>query len=825
MTKHLLLLLACIVLGDRVLSQTILGTDVYSGQGTITWSSVASSANGSFSFIKATKGTCYTDGDFYTNIANGHGTADKVGAYHFALPEDNTATAEAQYFLSTASAYIGTGYLPPVLDLEDPAGTCIVNTEGLTTYFTSAELTAWVVAWCSYVQQHDGGVAPIVYTNGSIASYLGSGVTAYGLWMADPDGNSGTPPATTGIWSTWLFKQYSWTGTVSGISGSVDLDVFNGNTTAFNNLTGSTCTAVTMGTQPQNQTVCAGNTATFTLSPNGTGPFLYFWYTSSGTQIQGASGSSYTTPALTTADNGNCYYCLITNCNSTYEVRSNTVCVTVNAQPSPPNSVSSSPQTYCAGGGGSVTLQLTGPSLPNGASWVWYENSCGGSQVGTGANVSNIIPSQTTTYYARSEGSCGNSTCLSTTVTVVQPAQAPNPSASPNAVCPNGTFTLNANVTGAPYEWYFNTTTYLGNTQTLTENIATYGAGSYCLTYSPNGCQSAQGCVTVTAPQPPAIFINPGGNVYLCSSGTNSSTQLTGNGGVSYIWNASAGLSSTTGSSVTVSNVSSTETVSVTGTDNNGCSATSSMNVNVTQTPTGSINPTSASICDGGSQILTAPSASTYSWSTGASTAQITVSPTSTSTYTVTASNGSNVSCSVTALSTITVSSTTQASISPPNPSISCSGGNVTITAAPSGTGYSWSGPNGFSSTAASVSVSATGQYTVTITDAGDCGNPETASVTVTCTTGIEEIQGFNNLAIVPNPSTGSFIISFNANQVQQIQIKIYDLTGQLVQAEEPVKVAGLYSKQLTLGNVAKGIYILQIRAGDEMENRRIEIQ
>ena len=85
-------------------------------------------------------------------------------------------------------------------------------------------------------------------------------------------------------------------------------------------------------------------------------------------------------------------------------------------------------------------------------------------------------------------------------------------------------------------------------------------------------------------------------------------------------------------------------------------------------------------------------------------------------------------------------------------------------------------------------------------------------------------MQAVKNLSITPNPSSGAFIISFDAYQSQPIQIKIYDLVGQLIQEEYTVKVMGSYSKQINLGNAAKGMYILQIRAGNEIINNKIEI-
>ena len=81
-----------------------------------------------------------------------------------------------------------------------------------------------------------------------------------------------------------------------------------------------------------------------------------------------------------------------------------------------------------------------------------------------------------------------------------------------------------------------------------------------------------------------------------------------------------------------------------------------------------------------------------------------------------------------------------------------------------------------------------------------------------------------SNLSIVPNPSTGSFVVNFEVSEAREVQIKIYDLVGQLIQVQPPVKVSGLYNKQINLGNVAKGVYILQIQSGDGILNKKIEV-
>jgi len=64
--------------------------------------------------------------------------------------------------------------------------------------------------------------------------------------------------------------------------------------------------------QPANQTVTAGQTATFSIAATGTAPLSYQWQ-KNGAAISGATSSSYTTPATTSADNGTQFTVLVSN--------------------------------------------------------------------------------------------------------------------------------------------------------------------------------------------------------------------------------------------------------------------------------------------------------------------------------------------------------------------------------------------------------------------------------------------------------------------------------------------------------------------------------
>ncbi len=85
--------------------------------------------------------------------------------------------------------------------------------------------------------------------------------------------------------------------------------------------------APTISTQPANQTVNAGQTATFSVIASGTAPLTYQWQ-KNGVAITGATAASYTTPVTTTADSGELFRVVVSN--SAGNVTSNSATLTVN---------------------------------------------------------------------------------------------------------------------------------------------------------------------------------------------------------------------------------------------------------------------------------------------------------------------------------------------------------------------------------------------------------------------------------------------------------------------------------------------------------------
>ncbi len=308
------------------------------------------------------------------------------------------------------------------------------------------------------------------------------------------------------------------------------------------------CTAVSITTHPQSQSATVGSTATFSVTVSGTAPFLYFWY-KNGTQIPGASSSSYTTPVLAISDNGNTYYCIVTNCSSTFQAISNTATLTVTS-PCTAVSITTHPQSQSATVGStatfSVTVSGTAPFL-----YFWYKN---GTQIPGASSSSYTTPvlaisDNGNTYY------CIVTNCSSTfqaisntaTLTVTSPCTAVSITTHPQSqsATVGSTATFSVTVSGtAPflYFWYKNGTFIPGATSSsyttpvlaISDNGNTY----YCIvTNCSSTFQSISNTATLTVTIPcTAVSITTHPQSQSATVGSTATFSVTVNGTAPFLY-------------------------------------------------------------------------------------------------------------------------------------------------------------------------------------------------------------------------------------------------------------------------------------------------
>ncbi len=194
-------------------STKVYGIDVSEFQGSINWSKVKA-AGKDFALIRVSDGTGHLDPDFTNNWKNAKAAGLVVGAYQFFEPAENP-TSQADLLVShLTSVGYGAGDLPPVIDVEVTGGA------------SHATIIANVNTWLQRVMSRTGRL-PSLYTSPGYWSGIGSPTPSplpY-MWVA----NWGVScPSLPSPWGRLRFWQYSDTGSVSGISGNVDLDEYNG---------------------------------------------------------------------------------------------------------------------------------------------------------------------------------------------------------------------------------------------------------------------------------------------------------------------------------------------------------------------------------------------------------------------------------------------------------------------------------------------------------------------------------------------------------------------------------------------------------------------
>lgn len=618
--------------------------------------------------------------------------------------------------------------------------------------------------------------------------------------------------------------------------------------------------AVTIGTQPTAQSVCAGANATFSVSATSAGSYQWQLSTNGGStwnNISGATAATYTVNNTTAGMNGHQYRVIVSNsCPSS--VTSNAATLTVTT----PASISSQPAsvTVCENASASFTVAATGPSI----TYQWQLSTDGGNTWNniSGATAATYSISNTNTAmnghrFRASVSTCDPAGLYSNVVTLTVNAATAISAHPQNAIaCTNGnaSFSVTATGTSLGYQWQLST-----DGGTTWNNISGATAASYSVTNvtaamnnyryrvivsgtcAPTSLQSNAAILTVN--NSINITSHPQ-NVTLCS-GLNAQFSIAATGsGLSYQWQ----VSTDAGSSWTNINGATAATLTLnavqpamnnnryrvvlngscaSNVNSNAATLTVNSSVSITTQPAHQTGcaPASASF----SVVATGTSLS-YQWeqSLNGGTTWTAIAGATAATYTISnllpALNGSQyrvivsgtpcgsvtsnaASLTIGQLPTVTISAN-PTTIVPGQTSV------LTATANPTGTyTYQWfkntapiAGATGASIT---VTFGDNDTYTVMAYNSNGCSNSSAAF-----SLGFGESNIF---FIYPSPNNGQFHVRYYSSATQPISrtLNIYDSKGARILSKAYSISAPYTDMPVNISHLSGGLYHVELLNGN----------
>src|SRR5467141_1750836 len=386
-------------------------------------------------------------------------------------------------------------------------------------------------------------------------------------------------------------------------------------------------------TQPSNQAVSIGQTATFSVVAAGTAPLSYQWQKNNA-NIAGATLSTYTTPATLASDNGATFNVMVTN--SAGSATSASATLTVNG--SSAIAITRQPVSQSVTIGQSATFSVTATSGTLPLNYQWQKNGANiaGATLSTYMTPATAASDNGATFDVIVTNSAGSVTSASATLTVngssaiaitTQPVSQSvtiGQSATFSVTATSGTLPLNyqwqknnANIAGATLSTYMTPATVASDNGATFDVIVTNSAGSIT---------SASATLTVSGSSAIAITTQPASqSVTIGQTATFSVTATSGTLPLNYQWRknganiAGATLSTYTTPATVTSDNGATFDVIVTNSAGSVTSASATLTVSGSSAIAITTQPVSQSVTIGQSATfsVTATSGSpplSYQW-------------------------------------------------------------------------------------------------------------------------------------------------------------------------------------------------------------------
>jgi hypothetical protein len=361
------------------------------------------------------------------------------------------------------------------------------------------------------------------------------------------------------------------------------------------------------------------------------------------------------------------------------------------------------------------------------------------------------------------------------------------------------------------------------NTTSGLIDVAQSLPGNYVVTNTIN----VVGCALTTATANVEIKATPTVSVSAPAVCTGSTATVTATPGVAgtytYAWTVPTG----TVPANTVSTFNSTDAGQYSVVITNSATGCTSQSANATliinALPTVSVS--APAVCAGTTATVTAnPGVAgtyTYTWTVPSGTAPAntvsTFNPTAAGQYSVVITNPTTGCASQSANATLTINALPSAPVITANgPTIFCQGGNVILSSS-TANGYAWSNQ----ATSQTITVTASGNYSVTITDGNGCTNVSApTTVTVNSCAGIEENTN-NTFVVYPNPANDVINVTFSSVS-QNGTVELFTADGKVIESKE---ISDSMTETFNVVNLNSGVYYIVITSDNGRVSQKVIIE
>ena len=544
--------------------------------------------------------------------------------------------------------------------------------------------------------------------------------------------------------------------------------------------------------EPTDQEPCLGDTVTLTVTATGASPLTYQWRLD-GTDIIGATSSSYSITSAATSDEGN-YDVVVTNdCGTTTSALANLTIADVVITSDPSGGV------FCIGD--SVTLSVTA----TGAATISYQWQLDGSDIsGATGSTHTIDPlafGDEGDYSVVVSNGCGSVTSATATVEIGDALITSD--LSDTTACVGDAVTLSVTATSPQtlsYQWLLDGTAISGETgSSLTiDPVASADAGDYTVEITTTCATVTSATAVLTVEVPVSIDTDPGSDTVCVGDSVTLTVAVSGTS-LLYQWRKdSTDISGATSSSYTISSAQSGDAADYDVVVSNDCNSITSAaaTLTVNDPVTISTEPSSTDLCENDSLSLsvtaTGTSPLTYQWQldgsdiSGATSSSYSVTSVTTSDagdYVVVVTNDCGSVDS--AAATVTVDELPRI-VTDPSDAAPCIDDSVTFSVTITGTApitYQWrldgsdiTGATSSSYTIDNVASGDAGDYDVVV--ANDCGTATSAAATLSISDPVISTDPTGGTHCLGDSVTLSVTASGAATLTYQWQLDGSDLSG-----------------------------------------------